>query len=66
MRRYEKLYNYLSKKRSADLYICQAAVCGCRGCAGSLGGDRITQRELDLFLSGDLKRIVDKGNNDEH
>lgn len=60
--RYIKIIDHLDQKREEDLKICNARSCACKGCCGVVGSKRITKQELDLYLSGDMQKVVDGGN----
>lgn len=56
--RYENVISTLDKKRREDLRICNVRCCACKGCCGTVGSKKITQQELDLYLSGEMEKIV--------
>ncbi|AGG58088.1 hypothetical protein VPAG_00052 [Vibrio phage douglas 12A4] len=58
--RYENIIKKLDKKRPQDLKICERKSCACNGCCGYVSEKKITQKELDMYLSGELREILNK------
>lgn len=58
--RYEKIIEHLDKKRPKDLRICNVSCCACKGCCGQVGGKRISERELEMYKSGEMQKIAGK------
>lgn len=54
--RYENIIKKLDK--TTKLKICNANSCACNGCCGIVGAKKITQRELELYMSGTMQKIV--------
>lgn len=64
MTRYERIYNhceYLRINFPKSLRVCEPIMaCSCTGCVGSVNGTRIKKRELEMYMSGEMKEIIDR------
>lgn len=56
--RYDQVFAVLQNKREEDLRICKCSMCACKGCCGTVGAKKVTQQELDLYLSGEMKKLL--------
>lgn len=60
MTRYEKIIEALDKKHESSLRICKSQICACMGCCGFVGGKSITDNELAMYKSGEMKELTMK------
>jgi len=60
MTRYEKIVIALDKKHESSLRVCDAKICACTGCCGFVGSKWITDTELVMYKSGEMKEIITK------
>ena len=58
--RYQNIVEHLDQKDEKDLRICRNYLCACNGCCGTVGAKKVTQRELDLYKSGEMQNILEK------
>ena len=59
--RYENIINKLDQTDDKDLRICKAHLCACNGCCGYVGAKKITERELEMYKSGEMAEVISKG-----
>lgn len=58
--RYELIIEKLDRTREEDRRVCNVPICACRGCAGMVGAKGITDRELEMYNSGEMQSVIDK------
>jgi hypothetical protein len=63
MNRYQRIIEHLDQLMPESHRICPVSggACACNGCAGVVGEKIITQREIDLYKSGEMHRIAEEG-----
>jgi len=61
--RYQQIIKRLDSIPKQNLRICpgrnvKGYICACGGCAGIVGAKAITERELDMYINGELQEIA--------